>query len=98
VNTADLGAPGALLAITADHGNAEYKRDPDGNPITAHSLNPVPFVLIGRAAAGVRLHDGVLADVAPTLLQFAGLPRWPGMTGQSLIDAEVAAVRPVGSA
>jgi 2,3-bisphosphoglycerate-independent phosphoglycerate mutase len=98
VDAADPGAPGALLAITADHGNAEYKRDPDGNPITAHSLNPVPFVLIGRAAAGIQLHDGVLADVAPTLLQFAGLPRWPGMSGQSLIDAEVAAVRPVGSA
>ena len=73
-------APGALLAITADHGNAEYLRDSAGNPVTAHSLNPVPFVLVGRAASGIQLHDGVLADVAPTLLAFAGLPRWPGMT------------------
>ena len=89
-------APGALLAITADHGNAEYLRDSAGNPVTAHSLNPVPFVLVGRAAAGVQLHDGVLADVAPTLLAFAGLPRWPGMTGQPLLGAKVAAAQAAG--
>ncbi len=77
--------PGALLAITADHGNADQLRDAAGQPQTAHSLNPVPFVLVGRAAAGLRLRDGVLADVAPTLLAFAGLPRWPGMTGRTLI-------------
>jgi len=89
-------APGALLAITADHGNAEFLRDGAGNPVTAHSLNPVPFVLVGRAAAGVELHDGVLADVAPTLLAFAGLPRWPGMTGQPLVGAGVAAAQAGG--
>ena len=81
----DPGAPGALLAITADHGNADQLRDADGQPQTAHSLNPVPFVLVGRAAEGLRLRDGVLADVAPTLLAFAGLPRWEGMTGRSLV-------------
>ena len=48
-------APGALLAITADHGNADELRDADGRPVTAHSLNPVPFVLVGRAARGLRL-------------------------------------------
>ena len=78
-------APGALLAITADHGNADELRDAAGNPITAHSLNPVPFVLVGRAARGLTMADGVLADVAPTLLQLAGLPRWDGMTGRSRI-------------
>ena len=101
VEAVDRGRPtasGALLAITADHGNAEYLRDRAGNPVTAHSLNPVPFVLVGRAAAGVQLHNGVLADVAPTLLAFAGLPRWPGMTGQPLIGAEVAAARAAGPA
>ncbi len=82
--TVDPGGPGALLAITADHGNADCLRDEAGHPVTAHSLNPVPLVLIGRATEGLRLDDGVLADVAPTLLEFAGLPPWPGMTGRSL--------------
>lgn len=83
VDAADPDAPGALLAITADHGNADQLRDVDGHPVTAHSLNPVPFVLVGRAADGRRLRDGVLADVAPTLLEVLGLPRWDGMTGRS---------------
>jgi len=74
-----------LLCVTADHGNAEEMRDDEGRPITAHSLNPVPVVLIGRAARGLRLDDGVLADVAPTLLQLVGLPPAEGMTGRSLI-------------
>jgi 2,3-bisphosphoglycerate-independent phosphoglycerate mutase len=77
---------GALLAITADHGNAEHLRDAAGNPVTAHSLNPVPLLLLGPSAVGIRLRDGVLADVAPTLLAFAGLPGWPGLTGRSLIE------------
>jgi 2,3-bisphosphoglycerate-independent phosphoglycerate mutase len=85
VDADDPDAPGALLAITADHGNADELRDADGNPVTAHSLNPVPFVLVGRAARGLRLADGVLADVAPTLLELAGLPRWDGMTGRSRV-------------
>jgi 2,3-bisphosphoglycerate-independent phosphoglycerate mutase len=85
VDADDPAAPGALLAITADHGNADELRDAAGNPVTAHSLNPVPFVLVGRAARGVVLADGVLADVAPTLLELAGLPRWEGMTGRSRI-------------
>ena len=84
VDADDPSAPGALLAITADHGNADHERDEGGNPVTAHSLNPVPFVLVGRAARGVRLEDGVLADVAPTLISFVGLPPWPGMSGRSL--------------
>jgi 2,3-bisphosphoglycerate-independent phosphoglycerate mutase len=84
VDADDPDAPGALLAITADHGNADQMRDDSGQPVTAHSLNPVPFVLIGRAARGVGLADGVLADVAPTLIEFVGLAPWPGMTGHSL--------------
>jgi 2,3-bisphosphoglycerate-independent phosphoglycerate mutase len=80
--------PGSILAVTADHGNADEMRDAAGNPVTAHSLNPVPFLLRGRAATGRSLHDGVLADVAPTLLELAGLPRWAGMTGESLLDRQ----------
>ena len=81
----DPDGPGALLAITADHGNADCLRDEDGRPVTAHSLNPVPLVVVGRATDGLRLDDGVLADVAPTLLSFTDVPPWPGMTGRSLV-------------
>ena len=66
------GGHGALLCVTADHGNADEMRDATGAPITAHSLNPVPIVLAGAAVRGRRLRDGVLADVAPTLLAIAG--------------------------
>ena len=76
---------GALLAITADHGKADELRDAAGNPVTAHSLNPVPFLLAGRAVDGRALEDGVLADVAPTLLELAQVPPWPEMTGRSLL-------------
>jgi 2,3-bisphosphoglycerate-independent phosphoglycerate mutase len=72
--------------ITADHGNADEMRTPDGQPVTAHSLNPVPIVVAGRAVAGRALHDGVLADVAPTILELAGVPGWPEITGRSLLD------------
>jgi 2,3-bisphosphoglycerate-independent phosphoglycerate mutase len=80
------GGPGSLLAITADHGNADEMRDEAGNPVTAHSLDPVPFLLVGRTVAGRRLRDGVLADVAPTLVELGGLARWDGMTGRSLLE------------
>ena len=82
---APLESSGALLAITADHGNADAMRTADGSVITAHSLNPVPLLLAGRAVDGDRLADGVLADVAPTLVDLAGLQPWPGMTGRSLL-------------
>ena len=61
----DPSGPGTLLIVTADHGNAEEMRDAEGRPVTAHSLNPVPIVLVGRAVEGRRINDGVLADVAP---------------------------------
>jgi 2,3-bisphosphoglycerate-independent phosphoglycerate mutase len=86
VEAAEPDGPGALLAITADHGNADDLRDAAGNPVTAHSLNPVPFVLVGRSVAGRRLRDGVLADVAPTLLEVADLPPWAGISGRSLLE------------
>jgi 2,3-bisphosphoglycerate-independent phosphoglycerate mutase len=76
---------GGLLCITADHGNADEMRDEAGRTVTAHSLNPVPIVLIGTAAIGRHLADGVLADVAPTLLELVGLPPGKGMTGRSLL-------------
>ena len=78
---------GALLCITADHGNADEMRDAEGSPQTAHSLNPVPIVLVGENVRGRSMHDGVLADVAPTLLELVGVPTAAGMTGRSLLDA-----------
>ena len=86
VEAADASGPGAVLAITSDHGNADEMREASGAPVTAHSLNPVPFLLAGRAVAGRHLRDGVLADVAPTLLELAGVAPWPGVTGRSLLD------------
>jgi len=82
----DPDGPGSLLIVTADHGNADEMRTPEGAPVTAHSLNPVPIVLAGRAVAGRSVHDGVLADVAPTILELAGVPGWPEITGRSLLD------------
>ncbi|NVN11809.1 2,3-bisphosphoglycerate-independent phosphoglycerate mutase [Nguyenibacter vanlangensis] len=74
---------GALL-VTADHGNAEMMFDPEtGGPHTAHTLNVVPVVLSGVREA--ELHDGRLADIAPTLLALMGLPKPDAMTGQSLL-------------
>ena len=82
-------AGGALL-ITADHGNAEVMVDPvTHQPHTAHTTNRVPVMLIGGAESGrnapLHLHDGRLADVAPTLLELLGLPQPAEMTGQTLI-------------
>jgi 2,3-bisphosphoglycerate-independent phosphoglycerate mutase len=74
---------GALL-VTADHGNCELMRDPvTGGPHTAHTTNPVPLFLAGRP--GATLHDGRLADLAPTLLDLMGLPAPAEMSGVSLL-------------
>ena len=75
---------GGACLITADHGNAEHMLEPDGSPNTAHSLNPVPVIV---TADGLRLRDGgVLADVAPTLLEMLGIAQPDAMSGRSLID------------
>jgi 2,3-bisphosphoglycerate-independent phosphoglycerate mutase len=77
--------PAGLLCITADHGNADEMRDLAGDPMTAHSLKPVPIVIVGATAQGRTLRDGVLADVAPTLLALLGVPPPASMTGTSLL-------------
>ena len=81
---ATLGAGGSLL-LTADHGNVEEMRFPDGGVNTQHTTNPVPAVLIAAGAEGMHLRDGELRDVAPTLLQLLGIPVPDRMTGRSLI-------------
>ncbi|WP_103332327.1 2,3-bisphosphoglycerate-independent phosphoglycerate mutase [Pseudotabrizicola formosa] len=83
---AALKARGGAMIVTADHGNCEQMWDPITNgPHTAHTLNPVPVIVMG-APAGTRLRDGGrLADLAPTVLQLMGLPQPPEMTGVSLL-------------
>jgi 2,3-bisphosphoglycerate-independent phosphoglycerate mutase len=77
---------GGSLLITADHGNAEMMRDPaTGQPHTAHTLNPVPLVLVNPPAGVTGLGEGRLADIAPTLLQLLGLRQPSAMTGRSLL-------------
>jgi 2,3-bisphosphoglycerate-independent phosphoglycerate mutase len=77
-------AAGGEVVITADHGNAEMMHDPStGQTHTAHTLNVVPFVYVGRPAQ--LAPGGALQDVAPTLLAIMGLPKPPLMTGHSLV-------------
>ncbi|KGF72716.1 phosphoglyceromutase [Neosynechococcus sphagnicola sy1] len=90
---ASVAKAGGTALITADHGNAEYMHDPEGNPWTAHTTNPVPFILVegeGLKIPGhgtnVQLRSGCLADIAPTILEILRLPQPPEMTGQSLIE------------
>ena len=73
---------GGISLITADHGNAERMIDTDGEPFTAHTTNPVPFYIVG---ANVRLRDGRLADIAPTMLDLMGLEKPAEMDGEALI-------------
>ncbi|HEY2476737.1 MAG TPA: 2,3-bisphosphoglycerate-independent phosphoglycerate mutase, partial [Candidatus Cybelea sp.] len=76
---------GGLLAVTADHGNAEEELDEENNPITAHTTNAVPFVLIGKGLHGTLAGGGKLGDVAPTLLHLMGLTIPQQMTGVDLL-------------
>jgi 2,3-bisphosphoglycerate-independent phosphoglycerate mutase len=78
----------AVLVLTADHGNAEQMLDPEtGEPHTAHTANPVPFLVASPGVKQLR-SGGILADIAPTLLQLMGVEQPSAMTGQSLIMNE----------
>lgn len=74
---------GYSVIITADHGNADYAVNEDGTPNTAHSLNKVPFIVVDEDVKEVS--DGILADIAPTMLKLMGIPQPDIMTGRSLI-------------
>ena len=75
---------GYEVVMIADHGNADHALNEDGTPNTAHSLNPVPVVVVSDRVASVK--DGILADVAPTVLSLMGLPQPAEMTGHSLVE------------
>ena len=75
---------GGSVCITADHGNLEKMAEGDGSPNTAHTTNPVPFILVSEEQH--KLHNGILADIAPTLLQLLNIKQPAAMTGKTLID------------
>ena len=88
-----INQAGGTVIITADHGNAEYMADEQGNPWTAHTTNLVPLIIIegekrkipGHGANVQLREDGKLADIAPTILEILQLPKPKEMTGESLI-------------
>lgn len=96
-----ISQAGGTAIIIADHGNAEYMKDDKGNPWTAHTTNPVPFILVEGEQRKIPGHgtevplrsDGCLADIAPTILDILNLPQPPEMTGRSMILATEFEVR-----
>ncbi|MCR5673339.1 MAG: 2,3-bisphosphoglycerate-independent phosphoglycerate mutase, partial [Lachnospiraceae bacterium] len=75
-----------VMFVCADHGNAEMMIDPDnGEPYTAHTTNPVPFILVNYDKDYTLREGGCLADIVPTLLECMGLPQPKEMTGKSLL-------------
>ncbi|WP_373536843.1 2,3-bisphosphoglycerate-independent phosphoglycerate mutase [Microcoleus sp.] len=89
-----INKAGGTAIIIADHGNAELMFDENGNPWTAHTTNPVPFILVEGEGVQIPAHgtdvplreDGCLADIAPTILDLLRLPQPPEMTGRSMIE------------
>ena len=91
---------GGKLLITADHGNCEFMRNADGSPNTAHTTNLVHIFYVGADAGDFTVRDGILADVAPTLLEMLGVAQPKQMTGKSLLvkKAKKAAKPPTSAA
>lgn len=77
-----VNSKGGIAIVTADHGNADTLLEHDGSVSTSHTLNPVPFIVVG---ADVKLKDGRLSDIVPTMLELMGLQKPAEMTGESLI-------------
>ena len=77
-------ANGYEVVMIADHGNADNAVNEDGTPNTAHSLNPVPIVVVSDRVKSVK--NGILADVAPTVLKLMGLEQPKEMTGEALVE------------
>ena len=74
---------GGILIVTADHGNCEEMLDDDNNVVTSHTTNPVPFII---TESNLKLHEGKLGDIAPTILDLMGIEKPKEMTGESLIE------------
>lgn len=76
---------GYIVLITADHGNCDQMLDDQGNVLTQHSTNPVPFIIVSPTGQKLNRAEGVMADIAPTILQLLDLPQPTEMTGKSLV-------------
>jgi len=76
---------GGKLLLTADHGNCELMRNPDGSPNTAHTTNLVHLIYVAAGAKDFGIENGILADIAPTLLSLLDLPKPVEMTGHNLL-------------
>ena len=77
---------GGTAVVTADHGNSEKMIDHDGSPYTAHTLNPVNLIIAGERFKNIRLKDGILGDIAPTILKILGKEQPEEMTGDALYE------------
>jgi 2,3-bisphosphoglycerate-independent phosphoglycerate mutase len=75
----------AFMIVTADHGNCETMLDASGEPMTAHTLNPVPFILVDYENKHELKTEGKLCDIAPTILELFNISKPKEMTGQSLL-------------
>ena len=82
---AAVSEQGGVCVVTADHGNADHMLEPDGSPNTAHSLNPVPLIVTLHGPT-LRAQGGILADVAPTVLDLLGIDQPAEMTGSTLLE------------
>ncbi|MBA4366131.1 MAG: 2,3-bisphosphoglycerate-independent phosphoglycerate mutase [Desulfobacterium sp.] len=80
-----IQAFGGTALITADHGNAEKMLDDNGHPHTAHTVNPVPLIIVNEEMKNIKLRPGILGDIAPTILDIMGIAKPKQMTGKSLI-------------
>jgi 2,3-bisphosphoglycerate-independent phosphoglycerate mutase len=85
---------GGKCLVTADHGNCELMRNPDGSPNTAHTTNLVHFIYVAEDSSRFQVEEGILADVAPTLLFLLGLEKPVEMSGLNLLVAKNAPQRP----
>jgi 2,3-bisphosphoglycerate-independent phosphoglycerate mutase len=79
---------GGAVLVTADHGNSEKMIDENGHVFTAHTVNPVPLILVDDRRRGATLRPGKLGDIAPTILELMGIDAPAEMTGISLLAAE----------
>ena len=85
--TSAVADQGGVVLVTADHGNSEKMKDPNGKPHTAHTLNPVPLILVDDTRKDIQLRQGILADIAPTILELMAISQPPEMTGRSLLKS-----------